>query len=702
MLLLSQRWKEKRYSLILSYGLIISFSIVWFLLLLSYLFTISNIFLILLAWGVTFYTWYRVLSEGEAVKRDNLALTVTLTMTLLALLPALAYLGDIFSGWDAFVSWNRWALELYLNYYHPIDAAYPILLPAMWALFYKLQGSADIWWTAKLTLFVLPFLTLSITLLLYYETKKSAFLLFALLLYPYLIWARLYYGYMDMPVMLMGTLSLILLYAAESAKESREYTLYLYAAILTAALASIIKQAGLVFLLFVILYTFLHQERLKDSRKTFFIILFALSYFGTYLILYFLNADHSIAGNLSYLAKLSQQEASHAENSKEYYVYLWQLFFSYPPIPSWIYDIIEPLHLKPITPYLILFGTALFGLKELRRYRSVNFLAFCFFILGIAVWIHFFSYDARNSYWVKSFFILFFGINVGYLFDHFGVSFLKRILFFTLFLMIVLFLYILGDSFAHKQQKKYQYNVGDHRLAVFLKEKFEHKSQCFRVYTTDHMLRYNYLLNPYREQIFQLLDISDFPRFLEHNCSDGRVFIFRPQGKSRDEWDYIWKLALDKKWKAIDFNQSDDTIYFIPPHKKFTKNYFVTKTLLSHFPIEKSKEDITFSIDQFKKYKEGVSIRGWAFIKGEQIDKTRKYLILEHNKNSYIVDTIPWRRGDITKHFHAKDLSHAGFIAHIYFSDFPSGEYKLSLLLVDSDGSQHMVSCHAPLFIKGK
>jgi len=320
----------------------------------------------------------------------------------------------------------------------------------------------------------------------------------------------------------------------------------------------------------------------------------------------------------------------------------------------------------------------------------------------MAAWIHFFSYDARNSYWVKSFFILFFGINVGYLIDHYLTPRIKRILLFTIFVAIVYSLYTVGDTFAIKQQKKYQYNLGDPRLATFLKEKFEKKGKCFQIYTTDGMLRYNYQLNAYRGQIVQLLDIREFTRYLEHNCSDGRLFVFRPQEQGKAEWDYLWKLARDKKWDAVDFNYSNDAIYFISPNTKFKENYFATQTILTDFPIKNEKEDVKFSIDRFKTYQNGISIYGWAFIKGQQIDKSRKYIVLKNRKNKYIVETLPWIRPDITRAFHAKDLNKAGFIGHIYFRDFPAGEYTLSVLLVDLNGTQHMVPTNKTIFIKEK
>ena len=65
---------------------------------------------------------------------------------------------------------------------------------------------------------------------------------------------------------------------------------------------------------------------------------------------------------------------------------------------------------------MILFGLLSFVVKDLRKYKSVSFLSVVFFFIGTIVWIKYFSYDPRNSYWVKSFFIIFVSINISYLF----------------------------------------------------------------------------------------------------------------------------------------------------------------------------------------------------------------------------------------------------------------------------------------------
>ena len=71
----------------------------------------------------------------------------------------------LFTKWDAVVSWNRWAIELVNYTYEPASAGYPILFPGIWSLIYKAQGTTEIWFLAKLSLYVAPFICICLWLL---------------------------------------------------------------------------------------------------------------------------------------------------------------------------------------------------------------------------------------------------------------------------------------------------------------------------------------------------------------------------------------------------------------------------------------------------------------------------------------------------------------------------------------------------------
>ena len=270
------------------------------------------------------------------------------------MLPLLKKIGTGFVSWDAVVSWNRWALELYNNTYDPIDAAYPILLPSMWALIYKIQGTSDIWWSGQIILFVFPVMTLAILLSLYYENKNRSFILMAILIYPYLISGLAINGYMDMPVMIIGTLSLIILYAAEIYKDKPEFDYYIYASLLLAGIASITKQAGLAFIVFDLIYIGLNIKLFKHKKRLILVILLSFLYFLTYLSLYYLNSMDTVTGNFAYLEKISKQRELKYNNFNQYLYYLYSDFFSYPATIPLLAPLVALFKLKIITPGLIL------------------------------------------------------------------------------------------------------------------------------------------------------------------------------------------------------------------------------------------------------------------------------------------------------------------------------------------------------------
>lgn len=670
---------------------------------------VPNIALTILAWGGALLAWYFLFFHFRLKDSNNRLYHLLIwIVTFCALSPIFQYAGANFGGSDAIASWNRWALELYHNTYHPIDAAYPILFPAMWGLFYKLQGTADIWWTAKITLLVPPIVTLAIILSLFYETRNKTYLVMAFLLYPYLLSAKNFSGFVDMPVMVVGMLSLVLLYTAEYyAKKNNPFSeQYLYAALLVAALASIVKQAGLAFFVFVLLYMVLHRKMVKNRQTVWKVLVLSFSYFGSFLVLYHFHTHYSATNNLKYLGDLSLLKLNASENIYEYIEYLWYHFFSYPALPEWVNRVYALLHIETMTPFLIVVGYLLFFFKDLRKITQINVLASIFFLLGTLIWIRYFSYTDRNSYWVKSFFILFASVNIGYFLQRYEHKITIKIAFLLTFLGILVFSFFqYNNDVVYKRQIAYQKYLGDPKLARYLVDQYLKKSECVQIYISDIMLRYNYYLFPYIDRLHQMLDPYDAIKHIEHSCKDGRLAIFRKVDALSTRWDAITKMTKEKIWQPVDNPFNDDFIFYIPPHKHLDKAYLATKTLMSHFPLTlKSTDDVVYYIDKVTHFELGndisVKIIGWAFLKGSTSDKTQKYIVLHKGKHLYIVDTIPNIRLGVAKYFHAENLKYSGFLANIYQEDFPKGEYELYLLLIDADNSKHIIKLPNKLHIE--
>jgi len=160
--------------------------------------------------------------------------------------------GGIFEGWDAVVSWNRWAGVFAANQV-PLDTGhYPQLLPANWSLSYLLLGSplqfvAHGLMPGFLLLLVLQLVWAGLAF------RSTAFLAAAVLvqvLHKY-AWTD---GYADVPVAVMGFEAVFWILLAGRASGAGPRREALVAGAVIAAGAAVTKQAGLyVFLLYPVL-----------------------------------------------------------------------------------------------------------------------------------------------------------------------------------------------------------------------------------------------------------------------------------------------------------------------------------------------------------------------------------------------------------------------------------------------------------------
>ena len=373
-----------------------------------------------------------------------------------------------------------------------------------------------------------------------------------------------------------------MLYAAEINKDKYDFMSYVYAALLIAGIASITKQAGFVFLLFNFIYILLNLKLFKNKKKLIQISIFSLLYFVTYLTIYYQYQQHAI-GNLDALQKLSSQRSFSDQDMIQSFKYLWNAFFSYPPYIRWI------------TPLLIGIGVSLFIFKDLRKYNSVGFLSGIFFFIGLLVWISYFAYDPRNSYWVKGFFIIFLSINLNYIIEKYAKNYysarLKYIIVFIekyakkyysarlkyiIIFMVGAFLYILGNEFADKKQEKSQSKIGDPNLAKTIVKLLKDKDICTVFYTNNLPIKHNYYTRKIKDRIIvhgeldelYVEDISKYHSYIKHTCKDGRYFLFGAGSWTVTRKDPVgWgKIKeLEESGKIVPVGAKADLIYFIPP-----------------------------------------------------------------------------------------------------------------------------------------
>jgi len=688
------KYSQLNSSIILFYSFILSLTGVWVTVLASYYFNLPNVLIYILAVILSVLSLVYMYRHRDIDLHKKHQIVMWMIAVIL-LLPLLKYAGTGFTEWDALVSWHKWALDLYNNEYHPINAAYPVLMPSLLAIIYKIQGTSQIWWTAKLAYFVLPVVSLVLPLSLYHHYKNKIFLFIAIFLYPYLLMRVTIEGAMDMPVMLMGMLTLIALYSAEINKNNREFELYIYASLLLSGLASITKQGGLAFIVFDIIYILLNLKYFTNIKRLIIVIIATSLYFLSFLTIYYLNAIAGVTGNLKLLKSLSAYTFEHKD-------LLWRKFFSYPPdIP-----ILEPLsnlfHLQAITPYLLGISFLIFIFRgSVKKYNTVAILSIVFLVIGFFAWGKYASYHERNSYWVKTFLIMFVSIQFSYFVTWYQKKKFSTIYIFIPFILfITIYLGSFGNIFVEKKQKAFQSKLGWEELAKDVVNIVKDKNPCLHIYTNDYTLLYNYHTRNIQEKITaQEFNTHNLYKIIENTCEEGVYITFRGSTHSYALWkNHIQRLIYDKK--ILPYNGDNSYLFFIPPHTKLPIDYFDNRTVMVHKKIDNFDNNVSFNIEDIKDNNNSYNIKGWAFVKNAQIDKSEKYIVLTKGKEEYIVATNIQLRPDVTVYFKAKNLSKSGFKSYIYKKDFSEGIYLLSILLIDKNKKQHFIKTNKTIKIK--
>jgi len=225
---------------------------------------------------------------------------------------ALQNYDTVFLQWDAVVSWNRWAIELSKNEYHPQNAAYPILFPGLWSLIYKAQNDSHIWFVAKFSLFFL-FLLSGFVIAMFLESRQFLIGFLSLIfLYSFFIDIHPHYGlfsgYMDAPVALLVFLSasILLLFIIKMVKNDAQISLNaLELGTVLVALATVTKQAGIILLLplfYIFLETYFHGHLTRG--KILYLLLISLLPFSLFMLILY-NSNATYMGNIDHLADLN-------------------------------------------------------------------------------------------------------------------------------------------------------------------------------------------------------------------------------------------------------------------------------------------------------------------------------------------------------------------------------------------------------------
>ena len=175
--------------------------------------------------------------------------------------------GNVFSIWDAVVSWNRWAVDWSQGIFPRGTYDYPQLLPSIWSLIYQLIGTTDIQVFAKATVAWLPVAAILVYAGIWQEERTSASVVgaiaFTLLLRQFKEIAI--GGYVEFPTAILAFIGYFAGWLA-TRRDGREAHWLAIVGAAIAAGAGVCKQGGLYYAFFYPLFFFLLAPDRRQAR----------------------------------------------------------------------------------------------------------------------------------------------------------------------------------------------------------------------------------------------------------------------------------------------------------------------------------------------------------------------------------------------------------------------------------------------------
>jgi hypothetical protein len=106
-----------------------------------------------------------------------------------------------------------------------------------------------------------------------------------------------------------------------------------------------------------------------------------------------------------------------------------------------------------------------------------------------------------------------------------------------------------------------------------------------------------------------------------------------------------------------------------------------------HLSLPHETYNIQCSIERIDVATQAIGLDGWAFIDGQGSEDSKIYIVLESDKKTYVFDTFPQERPDVTVYFESLnlDLNWSGFFTIIPTRKIESGEYVIGLYITKGD-----------------
>jgi hypothetical protein len=304
-----------------------------------------------------------------------------LTVTVLLVLTGSLYfffsnLGNVFTHWDAVFSWNRWAIDWYLNDIPDLTYLYPQLIPANWSLSYILMQDHSLQFAAKS---IMPLFALFILFTFYdlYLVKKN--IVFILSIFFFSALSLLYSlpyidsGYVDFAVAFFSMIAFHAILKSEKDNSDINNIVIL----LFASAAAVTKQAGFIILVFSVIW--LTGKVIKNRKTLSPGKIAAKTGIGMLIIL---------AGIYWYIIKLADIASGRDFSTLKF------LLVDIHHDATLVRRFINGLELLRATPvfFLMLIALSLFSLFN----RRSRWFTLGITIPSIIIWGLFFSYDDRN------------------------------------------------------------------------------------------------------------------------------------------------------------------------------------------------------------------------------------------------------------------------------------------------------------------
>jgi len=229
--------------------------------------------------GLTLYS-LRVVSFASVIEEWNLTWLsiqknkVQLSFFLLMIVFISARFdrfNNVFTNWDAIVSWGRWANDWYNGIFPQGTYHYAQLLPASWAAIYRYAGHDYQFFVV----FLVPTLVMTFLFSLVEGIKDlrgASALGFILIFYwiNHLFDIYLFDGYVDIIVMISAGCALVSLnraYLSEGEKRYSDADRYMLAALLSASASALTKQGGLLVMAYVLIESVILNRKIPSEKN---------------------------------------------------------------------------------------------------------------------------------------------------------------------------------------------------------------------------------------------------------------------------------------------------------------------------------------------------------------------------------------------------------------------------------------------------